>query len=233
MSTPHAVAVPALVDRAPLCRVLGRIGAGAGVLFAAMTAWEHAAGLGTVRTGAAATLNQGLFGVAMAGFVALAAGLHLARPGGAAGWRASSRWRWPSRGRPCWPPRCVDAVAGLDPDTGVLAPVGGLLQAVALLGLGITTAVARRWSGWRRWTPLALAVFYVGALMVPAFSGPIPACGRSARGPSATPCWAAPWPWRRVAPRRDHAVGLGGGLSCPPPSRLPGVVGPDSPRPRA
>jgi hypothetical protein len=174
MSAPRTVAASVPTDRAPLARVLGRTGAGAGLLFAAMTVWAHAAGLQTVRTGAAATLDQGLFGVAMAGYVALAVGLHLARPGGAG--RAARTFPMLLAG--AWTTllaaAVLDAVAGLDPDSDVLAPVGGLLQAVALVGLGITTAVAGRWSGWRRWTPLALAAFYVGALMVPAFLGTDP-----------------------------------------------------------
>ena len=45
---------------------------------------------------------------------------------------------------------------------------------IGLTGLGITTVMARRWSGWRRFWALGFALFFVGALFVPAIAGAEP-----------------------------------------------------------
>jgi hypothetical protein len=174
MSAAPAVVPSVPVDRAPLLSVLGATGMGAGLLFAAATGWQQVTGLKNSGDGVATAVGHGLFGLAIAGYVALAVGLHLARPGGAGrGARV-----FPALLAAAWTAllagEVLEAVAGLDPDSDVLLPVGGLLQAVALIGLGITTAGTGRWTGWRRWAPLALAVIWVGGLLVPAFLGTDP-----------------------------------------------------------
>ena len=68
-------------DRSGLVRILGTVGVGAGLLFGAMSVWQHAAGLDS-GGGAGVTVNQAGFAVAMAGYLALGVGLYLARPGG-------------------------------------------------------------------------------------------------------------------------------------------------------
>ena len=159
-----ALTLPA--DRTRTLRALGAAGVGGGLLFAAMSSWEHAAD----PTGTANALNQGGFALAMVGYVAMLIGVHVARPGGdgriaristalvAAAWLALLAGI------------AVEAVTSLD----VLGAVGGVAQAIGLVGAGITTARAGRWSGWRRYAPLALAVVYVGALFVPAVAGSEP-----------------------------------------------------------
>ena len=59
--------------------------------------------------------------------------------------------------------------------TDVLVRVGGIAQAVALVGVGIAIARTGHWSGWRRFWPLALALYVTGALVIPALAGVEPA----------------------------------------------------------
>lgn len=63
-----------------------------------------------------------------------------------------------------YPSAQTDVVEGI---YGVLS----MLNGVALIGLGVAVAVARRWHGWRRWTVLALGI-YVFVPMTPAIFGP-------------------------------------------------------------
>jgi hypothetical protein len=154
-----------------MLRATGAVGAAAGVLFAAMVVWEHAGDLRPGIGAVSAIVGSG-FAVAMAGYVVLAVGLAVAAPGGR---RArifpillGIAWAALLAGS------LVETFASVDPDTDPLNPIGGLLQGIALIGLGITTAVAGRWSGWRRFWPLGVAVFYTGALFVPAVLGAEP-----------------------------------------------------------
>jgi hypothetical protein len=160
-----------VVDRVWTARVLGGVGVGAGFLFGAMSVWEHAAGLNGDFNDVPSSLNQAGFAVAMAGYVALGVGLMLARPGGR-GWVGAF---FPALIAGAWTAllagMAVGALTEIGDDANVLLPLGGVAQVVGLLGLGITTAVARRWSGWRRFWALGFALFYVGALFVPAVMG--------------------------------------------------------------
>jgi hypothetical protein len=153
---------PATLERAGVLRTTGAIGIGSGLLFAAMTAWEQVAD----PSGGAGVVNQTGFAVAMAGYVVLAVGLAVARPGG----RRSTVF--PALLSVAWTAllagALVESLASVDPDGDPLDAVGGLLQAVALIGLGITTAVAGRWRGWRRFWALGVATYYTGVLFVPA-----------------------------------------------------------------
>src|SRR5690242_15515645 len=174
-----AVAQPAeSVGRGTGPRVLGGVGAAAGVLLTGLILWEHGAGLGS--EGVAATVHQSLVAVAMAGFVALAAGVASARPGGDG--RASAAF--PALLGGAWTVLLGAAVLKVFHGTGtdVLVRVGGIAQAVALTGLGIATARAGRWSGWRRYYPLVLAVYVVGGLVIPAFAGIGPSAVAEALG---------------------------------------------------
>jgi hypothetical protein len=155
---------------------LGRVGLAAGFLFAAMSVWEHAAGYTSPRGhGVAGAINAGGFGLAMAGYVALAVGLVLARPGGSG--RIAPMF--PALIGLAWTAFLVTGLLDLlgrsAPPIDVVGPIGGLAQVIGLVGLGIATAQAQRWSGWRRWWPLGLATVFVGALFVPAVIGFEPA----------------------------------------------------------
>jgi hypothetical protein len=110
----------------------------------------------------------------MAGYVAVLLGVHNARPGGdrrvariftalvAAAWVAFLV------------SMAVEAVTGVDPSADVLGPIAGLAQGIGLVGTGVMTVTARRWSGWRRYAPLGLAVVYVGVVFLPAGAGSEP-----------------------------------------------------------
>ena len=147
-------------------RTCGAIGVASGLLFAAMVVWEHAAG-----TGGPGAINTGGFLLAMTGYVVLAVGLALARPGGSG---RLSRF-FPALLAGAWTALIagilLEQFTSLDPETNLLNPLGGLAQGIGLVGLGIGVAVARRWTGWRRFAPLAVAAYYVGALFVPAIAG--------------------------------------------------------------
>jgi hypothetical protein len=174
MSAPSSTALSAPVRRERRLRAAGAAGIAGGILFAAMVGWEHTAGLGPGVGGTAATVDQLGFVVAMAGYAALAAGLSAARPGGDS--RAARTF--PLLLAVAWLALIAGAVlqmvSTVSQDADPLNPVGGLAQAVGLIGLGVTTVHARRWTGWRRWLPLALAVYYIGVLMAPAFAGLAP-----------------------------------------------------------
>jgi hypothetical protein len=154
-----------------LLRRLGVVGVGAGLLFAGMTLWQGVAGLDSDSTGPAATAVAIGFAVAMVGYVALAAGVHLARPGGEGRWPRFFTGALVVAWIALLASSALQALSSIDPDENPLNPFGGLLQAVGLVGLGVVTARAGQWSGWRRWMPLGLAVYYVAVLMVPAFAG--------------------------------------------------------------
>jgi hypothetical protein len=161
----EALAAPAIsVDHRRTLRTIGAVGTGAGLLFAAMSVWQHAA---VPQSGPAAAINQTGFAVAMAGYVVLAAGLAAVPPGG----RRSRAF--PLLVAIAWTALLAStALEALTPvNVDVLLPFGGLLQAVGLLGLGVSTVIARRWSGWRRFWPLGLALLFAGGLFVPAIVG--------------------------------------------------------------
>ena len=169
--TAQTAAVPLTPDRAAALRALGLGGATAGLLFAAMSIWQHTVFLESGST--ASAVNQAGFAVAMIGYVGLAAGVSLAAPGGTRGGART----FPLLIAVAWTVLlAADAIEALTPigEDNALLPVGGLAQVIGLTGLGITTAVAGRWSGWRRYWPLALAVYFVSVLFVPAVAGAEP-----------------------------------------------------------
>jgi hypothetical protein len=147
-------------------RTCGAIGVTSGLLFAAMVVWEHAAG-----DGGPGVINTGGFLLAMTGYVVLAVGLTLARPGGSG---RLARF-FPALLAGAWTAliagSLLEQFTSLDPETNLLNPIGGLAQGIGLVGLGITVTRTTRWSGWRRFAPLAFGAYYVGALFVPALAG--------------------------------------------------------------
>jgi hypothetical protein len=88
----------------------------------------------------------------------------------------------------------VQLLTPLNPDADPLNPLGGLGQAVGLTGLGLGVALAGRWSGWRRYWPLGLAVFYVGVLLVPAFVGVAPTATSEVLWALVSAASVLPWP---------------------------------------
>ena len=116
-------------------------------------------------------ITTGGFLLAMTGYVVLAVGLALARPGGSG---RLARF-FPALLAGAWTAliagSLLEQFTSIDPETNLLNPLGGLAQGIGLVGLGVGVAGARRWTGWRRFAPLAVAVYYVGALFVPAIAG--------------------------------------------------------------
>jgi hypothetical protein len=152
-------------------RLLGVTGAAAGVLWSALTVWEHQAHLGSGPMTGARLANQLAFAAATIGYIAMLVGLHRARPAGAG--RAARTftvllviaWLLIVAGQ------LAQILTNIDQDADPLLPLGGLLQGIAALAVGITVARRAAWTGWQRWWPLILGVYYIAVLLVPAFAG--------------------------------------------------------------
>jgi len=183
-------------------RRLGIIGIGAGLLFGAMSVWQHAAGLDPDGSGAASAVNQAGFALAIAGYLALALGLYRARPGGdrreAGVFPALLALAWTA----LLAGLAVESLTSISEDDNVLFPIGGALQVIGLAGLGITTVVAGRWTGWRRFWALGFAVFFVGAVSVPAIAGVEP-------GVITEVIWALGYAGLGAALVAEHTAGSG------------------------
>jgi hypothetical protein len=149
----------------------------AGLLFTAMSVWEHAAGLSPGQHTGASIADQVGFAVALAGYAVLARGLARVRPAagrrGAVGFPVLLCVSWTALAAG----DVVQLLTPLSPDADPLNALGGLGQAVGLTGLGVTVVLGRSWSGWRRYWPLVVAVVYVGVLLIPAFLGIPPTAG--------------------------------------------------------
>lgn len=178
-------AAPA-ADRRQL--VAGSVGVASGLLFLTMLVWEYSyAGYSYVPQDGAdvtthADLNKVGFVIALVGYAVLALGL--ARSG-AAGERRSGRIFVGAFASGFVLLALADiltllGIGGQDSDP--LYAVGGLLQILGALAVGITVARAAVWRGWQRWWPLALAVYSLGALFGPLFAGVEPDFPREALG---------------------------------------------------
>ena len=135
-----------------------------------MSVWQSATGVEEAG-GVPGAVATGGFLTAMSGYVVLAVGLALARPGG----DGRIARLFPALLAGAWTAfiagTLLEQFTSLDPEADLLNPIGGLAQGIGLVGLGVTVARAGRWSGWRRFAPLAFATYYVGALFVPAIAG--------------------------------------------------------------
>ncbi len=154
-------------------RLLGIIGAAAGLLWVAMVIWEYQANLqpsdGPL-TGSR-LVNQIGFAVVIAGYVALLVGVHRARPAGPGRLARVFTGLFVTAWLFVFAGQLVNLLANVSEDDNFLPAIGGLLQVVAALGTGISVARRGHWTGWRRWWPLALSVYYVGVMFVPLFAG--------------------------------------------------------------
>ena len=164
----------ATAQRLPSARLPGAVGIAAGVLFAAMSIWEHVAGLGPTQHTRPSLINQLGFALALTGYSVLAWGLARARPAaahrGAVAFPVVLAIAWTALATG----NLLQLVTPLTPDADPLNPLGGLGQALGLAGLGVTVALGSRWTGWRRYWPLGLACVYIFALLIPAFLGVAP-----------------------------------------------------------
>jgi hypothetical protein len=163
-------------------RAAGLLGAAAGLLWAALTVWEHRAGLQSGPLAGARLANQLGFTAATIGYVVMLVGLHRVRPAGDGKVARTMTGLFVSAWLAILAGQLLGLLAGVDNDANPLLPIGGILQAVASVAVGVAVARAVRWTGWRRWWPLALGVYYVAVLLIPAFAGHQP-------GPITEPIW--------------------------------------------
>lgn len=199
-----SVASDARVHTAPnatVARGAGLLGSGAGLLWAALTVWEYRAGLQRGPLAGARLVNQLGFTAATVGYVVMLIGLHRTRPAGDGKLARTLTAVFVSAWLAILAGQLLGLLAGITDDTNPLLPIGGILQAVASLAVGVAIARAGRWTDWRRWSPLALGVYYLAVLFIPAFAGHEP-------GPITEPIWALTYAVLGVAvasqPRMQH-----------------------------
>ncbi|MFC0863652.1 hypothetical protein ACFHYQ_15220 [Sphaerimonospora cavernae] len=170
MSTTIPTGVTSTVATRP-ARLLGLTGIAAGLLWAVLTVWEYQAGLQDGPLIGARLVNQIGFAIAIAGYVALLIGVHRARPAGPGRVARAITGLFAAAWLVILAGQLLSLLADLSGDDNPLLGIGGLLQGVASLATGIAVARSGRWSGWQRWWPLLLALYYVGVLLVPVFAG--------------------------------------------------------------
>jgi hypothetical protein len=176
---------PAPEDR-PLRPPVGYVGIASGLLFLAMLVWEysfHDYSYG-VLSGADVTthsvLNQIGFTIALAGYAVLAFRLLAC---GATGRGLSGRVAVVAFAAGFAVLAVADVLDLLgigNADSSPLLPIGGLLQTLGGLAVGIMVALARSWRGWQRWWPLILAVYWLTGMFLPLFAGVEPDFPREA-----------------------------------------------------
>lgn len=167
---------------APVGRTAGLVGAAAGLLWAALTVWEYRAGLQRGPLAGARLVDQLGFTAATVGYVVMLIGLHRARPAGDRKVTRAGTALFVSAWLAILAGQLLGLLAGVDNEANPLLPIGGILQAVASVAVGVAVAWTARWTGWRRWWPLALGVYYLAVLFIPAFAGHEP-------GPITEPIW--------------------------------------------
>jgi hypothetical protein len=159
----------------------GRVGTASGLLFLAMLVWEYGSGLQPDGADVTTTLalNQAGFTIALAGYVLLALGLLRS---GATGGRRGGRIALIgfAAGFAVLVVANVLTLVGVDAESDPLYPVGGLLQTLGGLAVGILVARAGVWGGWQRWWPLVLAVYWLVAMFLPLFADVEPGFPREA-----------------------------------------------------
>jgi hypothetical protein len=163
-------------------RAAGLIGVAAGLLWAALTVWEYRAGLQHGRLAGARLANQIGFTAATVGYLVMLVGLHRARPAGPGRTARVFTGLFASAWLAILAGQFLTLLAGISNEPNPLLPVGGILQAVASIGVGVTVARTGRWAGWQRWWPLVLGGYYVIGLLIPALAGHEP-------GPVTEPIW--------------------------------------------
>lgn len=151
--------------------LVGSIGVASGLLFLAMLVWEYTAGLQPDEADVtiAMALNQAGFTIALVGYVLLALGLLRS---GATGRHRGGRIAVIgfAAGFAVLVVANVLTFVGGGPESGFLYPVGGLLQTVGGLAVGIIVARTGVWRGWQRWWPLIVAVYWLVAMFLPLFA---------------------------------------------------------------
>jgi hypothetical protein len=140
-------------------RRAGRVLIVAGLLWAVAIVIEYRFGLRPPNHGTLYAIDQGLFFVAQLGYVTGIMGLILARVGGN-GWFGKSALGLFALG---WGVLVVtQPLAWVTRNNNlVFFPIGGLAAALGGLLAGIAVLLAGRWRGWRRFTVLFYALYYL------------------------------------------------------------------------
>lgn len=109
--------------------------------------------------------NQGMFFIAMAGYVILLLGLWQVRAAGGGIFGKISLGIFITGLVALLIAQIVQAFTN-NPDF-FLFPIGGIFQLLGGLLTGIAVAVSKRWQGWQRFMPLLQGLYYLIALMLP------------------------------------------------------------------
>lgn len=148
-------------------RSAGWILIGAGLLWAVAILIEYRFGLKPPNHGALYAVDQGMFFVAQLGYVTGIFGLMWARAAGDR-WLGKATLGLFALG---WILLVIAApLAWITRDNNLpLFPIGGLAAMIGGLLAGVALVIARHWTGWRRYTVLLYAVYYLLALLLPLF----------------------------------------------------------------
>ncbi|HEX9036015.1 MAG TPA: hypothetical protein VF808_03405 [Ktedonobacterales bacterium] len=140
---------------------------GAGLLWAIAILIEYRYGLKPPNHGALYALDQDMFFVAELGYVTGILGLMWVGAAGA-GWFGRVALGLFALG---WIILVIAApLAWITRDNNLLLfPIGGLTAMLGGLLAGVAVIVARQWTGWRRYTVMFYALYYLCALLLPLF----------------------------------------------------------------
>jgi hypothetical protein len=152
-------------------RRAGFTGAVAGVAWVPLVVWEYSADLEIGPLTAQHVANQLGFTVATVGYVVMLLGLHAARPAGSNRRARVATAAWATAWVLVLAGELAELLVGVDHETDPLPAVGGLLQGLASLVVGVLVARTSQWTGWRRWWPLVLALYFVIGMFIPAVAG--------------------------------------------------------------
>jgi hypothetical protein len=156
-----------MMESSRWARSAGWVLIGAGLLWAAAILIEYRFGLKPPNHGALYAVDQGMFFVAQLGYVTGIIGLMRARAAGE-GWFGKGALGLFALG---WIVLIIAApLAWITRDNNLpLFPIGGLAAMVGGLLAGVAVVMAGRWTGWRRFSVLVYALYYLCALLLPLF----------------------------------------------------------------
>lgn len=143
----------------------GAVLIGAGLLWAVAILIEYRFSLKPPNHGTLYAINQGMFFVAQLGYVTGITGLMWARAAGD-GWFGKAALGLFAFG---WIVLVVaQPLAWLTRNNNLpLFPLGGLAAMLGGLLAGLAVVVARRWTGWQRFSVLVYSLYYLLALLLP------------------------------------------------------------------
>lgn len=155
------------MERTGRIRHTGQILIGAGLLWAIAIVIEYRYSLKPPNHGSLYAIDQGMFLVAQVGYVTGIFGLRRAHAAGD-GWFGKLALSLFALG---WITLIVAApLAWITRNNNLpLFPIGGLMAMLGGVLAGIAVVLARRWTGWRRFTVLFYALYYLLVMLLPLF----------------------------------------------------------------